>query len=103
MSVTLSPFSRPLPGSGAPDMVVVMDGAHQEPAWSLGRLDALPETPSASDLQLLAALDPADLSDPMDVITYLQRVEKVEAFLAALKVTGVGRPRRRAGLALVDG
>ncbi len=36
--------------------------------------------------QLLAALDPADLSDPMDVITYLQRVEKVEAFLAALKV-----------------
>ncbi len=82
--------STPSPGrcraAGAPDMVVVMDGAHQEPAWSLGRLDALPETPSASDLELLAALDPADLCDPMDVITYLQRIEKVEAFLAALKV-----------------
>ena len=41
---------------------------------------------AASDLEVLADLDPASLREPLDRIAYVQRVEKVEGLLAALKM-----------------
>jgi hypothetical protein len=44
---------------------------------------------AVSDLAVLAAIDPASFDDPMERVHYLQRIEKVEGLLAALKMTAV--------------
>jgi hypothetical protein len=52
-------------------------------------LTSLSGSPSAEDLIVLEEIDPADLPDSWSRVEYLQRIERLEGFVAALKARAI--------------